>query len=306
MVDPTAEELAAAAEAQKPDPAEAAKEAELAADRELAGKYGWTPQDEFKGPEDEWKDADSFLLRPNVQRRVFKDELDAEREARAKDAERIEAAERRADAAMMATKKATEAAYAEAQAEFAAKQAELEARAKEAVRDADEEEYDRIQETKKTLKAPAKVEIDEAPPKNGPDPVLQELAAKQAWIDDVFLREEAFAYVDKIIKINPGLTYEQQFDVANRYLNHHHKEDMAMLTGEKPAPTNGNTPPVRDHSAVDEGGLGAGDYAGGSLPQMTGAELAAAKANVQAGIFKSVEEAHKYAMDLYSKEAGND
>jgi len=192
----------------KPDDARAKIEAE-------AREQGWVPKEEFRGPEDQWRDAGEFLERGkqiNPILRKHNEELKARAERTEQKltelTEQISEQRKTFEQFMSHRDKVLEA-------EYSRKLKDLKRKMRAAVEEGNVEEFDNLQEELEVVEStkpapPSKEEPkDEGNSSPPPDPVMEKWIADNSWYaTDPSMRAAADAYGAGLRVTNPGLVGE--------------------------------------------------------------------------------------------------
>jgi len=152
-------------------------------DMARATRQGWAPKDQWKGPEDQWVDAKTFLKRGDeilpivkANNRKLEEEIKALKEARERDQETFEA-----------FKKFQQEARERSEREFKQQLNDIKARKAQAVRDGDSDAFtaaedaeDQLREEREKAKSEEKQQKQEAKKKNDQPPQHPDF---QPWLD---------------------------------------------------------------------------------------------------------------------------
>lgn len=267
-------EQATAGEAAEVAPETTTEEEVVERDYEAdARKYGWRPKEEFKGPKDRWKDAETFVRDSEENLHVVRSVLDSERKEHAERLARVE--------------RAATAAYETAKRNFDQKTAELENQLRYFASKGDLSSFDQVNKQLKDFTSNAP-QLPEAVGRT-PDEIFQ---ADNPWYGaDLAMTGYAEKYSQRLASTSPGLGLEENL-----------RQTKAAVMQEFPHKF-ANGSPRGKFPAVDAGSSfpSAGRKNGN---RKTGADLPSdvrsiGERFVKQGLFKSLDE---YATDYFSAE----
>lgn len=249
-----------------------------------AKRFGWVPKEEFRGDEDTWVDAETFvkrgkeinpILRANNER--LKKELDAERDKHSR-----ELAEIRKTAEEF--KEFQKEAYERKQKELSTELDALKAQRKEAIREGDadlvvelEDRIEEVKEEKAAAKEPAAAPAKADEPVQI-DPALTEWMENNKWFgSDIEATEIANGIGAAVMRQFPGLKGKAFLDKVDEKL----RARVPELYGN----------PNQSRNPVEGGGARGTPSAGKKTYENLPAEAkAACDKFVKQGLFKSKEE----------------
>lgn len=230
-----------------------------------AREQGWVPKDEFRGPEDQWRDAEEFLERGkqiNPILRKHNEELKARAERTEKKLEelttQIQEQRKTFDEYMTHRDKVLEA-------EYSRKLKVLQKEMRSAVAEGDVDRFDEIQEEIKAVEStkpepPTQKDDGDGGKPSGPapeeDPVMQEWLSKNNWYaKNAEMRAAADAYGAGLRVMQPALTGEQFLDAVSEQI-------------QKMYPDQFTNPKKKVGSGVEPAGAGPSESGGDSYEDL--------------------------------------
>lgn len=243
-----------------------------------ARKYGWRPQEEFRGDKSNWVPAERFMELPSTHVKQLRDQLkqrDADFE------KRVQAIERTSRTAM-------QRALDQQRESYEAKMNAIRAEKRRAADMGEMDRYDQLERQEMDLakKAPV-VEPQDTPP-NEPDPVVVEYQQRNEWIKNPLLLREAQIAVDYALGQGMvGSNAKAQLDYAEGVM----REKYPHLFKAKDQPAPPRTQRVEGGSLAPQKKQLSRD-----LPPEA---KAMARELIDMGVYKSVE---AYAKDYFGEE----
>jgi hypothetical protein len=203
-----------------------------------ARKFGWVPKDEFKGNEDDWRDADEFLRRGREINGYLRKDLDKlARQNAAKEAELLE---------IKQTLKEFKEFYSKAE-ENAYKRAvkELQEQRAEAIKNNDGDLVIELEEQLEELKEqkPVRKEQKEEVKPNTPPPEFFDWVEENQWYrDDRALQGAAVAISEELRERHPSLFGREFLDLVAKEVKKNFPDKFKSKTRDSvPAVEGGNT-----------------------------------------------------------------
>lgn len=243
-----------------------------------ARKYGWRPQEEWRGDKSGWVPPERFLELPSTHVKQLRDELRAKEQDFQK---RIEGLERGNKAAMEAQKKFYED-----------KVDRLKAERRAAADAGDMEAFDRLDKQVSEVEQQARTETTEPQKEEGPKPHPDVAAYRESddgkWLSNPLLVAEGKQLID-------GSYVAQQMAPMDQV-----KWAEQQLRQRYPGMFEQPKQEQQRHAKVDEGGLApsrGGKSLAGKLPSEAKAQ---GKEFIEMGLFKNLEE---YAKDYFGETA---
>jgi hypothetical protein len=200
-----------------------------------ARKFGWVPQEEFKGDPNQWRDADAFLQRGREINGFLRKDLDKLNNRNAELEAQLTEMKSTIEEFSKFHKETEKRAYERAIAD-------LKAEKKEAISDGDgdrvlqiEEQIERLTEEKKTVVAPKQEQ-----PKV--DPVFLQWKEQNSWYgtnEDLTVYADGFAQTLK--QRNPALQGKAFLDAVEEKVKNVFKEQFGVPNRERPSPVDSST-----------------------------------------------------------------
>src|SRR6185369_7112819 len=196
-----------------------------------ARKMGWVPQGEFRGPKEQWRDADEFVERGRTVLPIIRSQLDKEREKNAALSDKMEKFEREAAANFKRLEHMSEVALTKQREQLLA---QFDARKEQAVERGDVEAYRALDKAENA----ALKDLDEksAPPVEKQDAraqlpasvraIVEPFVAANPWLQDPEMGAVGAAYHEKLLNTQRGLTLQENLDRTRAYVASKYPEEF--------------------------------------------------------------------------------
>lgn len=281
----------------------------------IARKIGWVSLEEWEGEEDNWRPAEDYLKRPDVQiaRRVL-DTVSKEQEERdAIEAKRREEDEKRFEELRETSARAVQMAGQKAEEEYQERLAEIARREEEAVAAKDIEGFKAIREERENLEPPEPV----SDPDDGKiQERIEALKAERPWTQSGALSRIAERLIGEEIERAGPMTLDDQFEYLDVVMERDYGDQVSKYSSASdPGKKGGDMQNGRrrknfdtdnggrDFSAVDDGDLNyggdnGGDNGGDANHGLNKWEIEGAMVLIRDGTFKDLAEYAKYTKNL--------
>lgn len=209
-------------------------------EQEYASKYGWVPQDKYRGDPNDWVDAKTFNEK-------FVPAIQANRQSHKELREELDRVKRATQESMAILKKTQEEALARKDAEYQQTISTLKSQHREAIRDGNDALADDLEQKIDTLngdRSKLKNELKKEPEPTEPAPELVSWVDENKWFqEDAELRDYAFYLGNKWDKegTNPGgkalldkMTAEVRRMFPHKFDNQNRNRPGAVEGGARP------------------------------------------------------------------------
>lgn len=167
-----------------------------------ARRMGWVPKDEFRGDDNRWVDAETFVERGENELPILR--------------ERLRAQDRKMKDMQSTMKQFAEHHKNTEQKAYERALANIQKKQMEAVKDGDVEEYSRLDQERSNLQSNPPKNID-VPEDNGPPMEVQEWQAKNTWFDkDPELQAYAVHMHGYLQQTRPNMSLEQNLSEVTK------------------------------------------------------------------------------------------